>query len=104
VIETAQRGVEDTSRACRRCSAVCYDKLQGQLPDSGRRSSRNLFAKVRLKPALRMARNAISAEPDNYSAARTEFSAKQFFADRPPSSTELLCRAAETDREAASLP
>jgi hypothetical protein len=32
-----------------------------------------------------------------------EFSAKQFFADRPPASTELLPRAAETDPEAASL-
>ena len=33
----------------------------------------------------------------------TKLSAKQFFADRPPASTELLCRAAETDPEAASL-
>ena len=49
-----------------------------------------------------VSRNAISAEPDN--CPRTEFSAKQFFADRPPSSTELLRRAAETDPEAASLP
>ena len=32
-----------------------------------------------------------------------EFSAKQFFADRPPASTELLRRAEETDPEAASL-
>ena len=33
----------------------------------------------------------------------TKVSAKQFFADRPPASIELLCRAAETDPEAASL-
>jgi hypothetical protein len=33
----------------------------------------------------------------------TTVSAKQFFADRPPASTELLCCAAETDPEAASL-
>jgi hypothetical protein len=32
-----------------------------------------------------------------------EFSAKQFFAGRPPASTELSQRAAETDPEAASL-
>jgi hypothetical protein len=41
-----------------------------------------------------------SAEPDNC----LEFSTKPFFADRPPSSTGLLRRAAETDHEAASLP
>jgi len=54
-------------------------------------------------PQPSVSRIAISAEPDNCPAARTEFSAKQFFADRPPSSTELLLRAAETDPEAASL-
>jgi hypothetical protein len=48
--------------------------------------------------------NAVSAEPDNCLALHTEFSAKQFFADRPPASTELLRRAAETDRGVASLP
>jgi hypothetical protein len=53
-------------------------------------------------PQQSVSRNAISAERDNCLAARTEFSAKQFFADRPPSSTELLLRAAETDPEAAS--
>ena len=58
---------------------------------------------MRLRPALGIARDAISAVQDNFLAAHSEFSAKQFFADRPPASTELLCRAAETDPEAASL-
>ena len=50
---------------------------------------------MRLRPALGIAHDAISAELDGRLAARTEFSAKQFFADRPPASTELLCRAAK---------
>ena len=33
----------------------------------------------------------------------TQVSARQFFADRPPASTELLRRAAETDPEVAIL-
>jgi hypothetical protein len=40
---------------------------------------------------------------DNCLAPYTEFSAKQFLAERPPASTQLLRRAAETDPEAASL-
>jgi hypothetical protein len=53
-------------------------------------------------PQPPVSRNAISAERDNCLAARTEFSAKRFV-DRPPASTELSRRAAETDPEAASL-
>jgi hypothetical protein len=51
----------------------------------------------------RIARDAISAEPDSCLAVRTEFSAKQFVGDHLPASNELLCRASETDHEAASL-
>jgi hypothetical protein len=53
-----------------------------------------IFAKVRLKPALLIARDAISAEQNSCRAA---------VADRPPSSIELLRLAAEIDRQAASL-
>ena len=54
-------------------------------------------------PSARATRDAIGAAPHNCLAASTEFSAKQFFADRPPASTGLLRRAAETDRGVASL-
>ena len=43
-------------------------------------------------------------EIHRHGTPQTKFSARQFFADRPPASTALLRRAAETDREVASLP
>jgi hypothetical protein len=57
---------------------------------------------MRLKDTTGL-RDAVSAKPKNWLAVCIEFSAKQFFAERPLASTGLSPRAAETDREVASL-
>jgi hypothetical protein len=54
-------------------------------------------------PAIEASKIGTRLEIHRHGTAHTEFSAKQFFADPPPSSTELLRRAAETDPEVASL-
>jgi hypothetical protein len=61
------------------------------------------FPKAATERRYQSERDAISAEQNRCLAANTEFSAKPLFGESPPSSTELLCRAAETHREVANL-
>jgi hypothetical protein len=61
------------------------------------------FPKAAIEKRCHSGRDAIGAEQDNCLAANTEFSAKALFGENPPSSTELLRRAAETHREVANL-
>jgi len=53
-------------------------------------------------PASEASKIGTQLQIHRHGTTHTEFSAKQFFADFPSASTELLRRAAETDPETAS--